>query len=116
MAGSYAGRPAAPSQYAIPETIQIHPIDRAQHRPHQMIFRQPLHQRRWHQQQLTTITTNEFSSHAEVSFTRQTTPISGSLATLQRSRLPAGEFCFDTSLAAELLAQGRMRAAIPRIA
>ena len=39
--------------------VQIHLLSRTQHRPHQMILRQPLHQRRRHRQQLTTITTNE---------------------------------------------------------
>jgi hypothetical protein len=45
------------------EATEIHLIHRPQHRPHQMILRQPLTQRRRHQQQLTTLTTNEFSSH-----------------------------------------------------
>ena len=47
----------------LPETVEIHLIHRPQNRPHQMILRQPLHQRRRHQQQLTALTRNEFSSH-----------------------------------------------------
>jgi hypothetical protein len=60
VTGSAAGR-AQPIR--LPEPVQIHRIDRAQHRPHQMILRQPLAQRRRHQQHLPTLTTHEFSSH-----------------------------------------------------
>ena len=45
------------------EPGQIHLLHRAQHRPHQMILRQPLPLRRRHQQHLPTLTTHEFSSH-----------------------------------------------------
>ena len=45
---------------------QIDPIDCVQHRPHQMILRQPLHQRRRHQQQLLALARNEIMGHAGI--------------------------------------------------
>jgi len=41
-----------------------------QNGPHQMLLRQPIRQRRRHQQQLTTITPTEFSSHPGSVLTR----------------------------------------------
>ena len=46
------------------ETAEVHLIHSTEHRPDQMILRQPLDQRRRHQQQLTTVNPSEFSSHA----------------------------------------------------
>jgi len=59
-------RRAARATQPIPlsETSQIHRINRAEHRPHQMILGHPLHHRRRHQQQLAALTRNEISSHA----------------------------------------------------
>ena len=54
-------RPTQPIHRLKP--LEIHLLDRPQNRPHQMILRQPVRQRRRHQQQLTTITTNEVQSH-----------------------------------------------------
>ena len=57
-------RPARATQsVALIEPIQIHLLNGTQHRPHQMILRQPLHQRGRHQQQLTTVNRYEISSH-----------------------------------------------------
>jgi hypothetical protein len=44
---------------------QIHVPDRVDHEPRQMVLRQPLPQRRRHQQQLLTITLDEVLSHAQ---------------------------------------------------
>ena len=62
-AGSYGGTTRPPQPIRLRETVKVHLLDRPQDRPHQVILRQPLHQRRRHQQQLTAITTNEISSH-----------------------------------------------------
>jgi hypothetical protein len=45
------------------EAAQVHLLNNTQNRPNQVILRQPLRQRRRHQQQLTTINSNEFFSH-----------------------------------------------------
>ncbi len=47
----------------LPEPIKVHLINGTKHRPHQVLLRQPLSQRRRHQQQLTTIDRYEISSH-----------------------------------------------------
>ena len=54
-------RPTQPIRH--PEPVKIHLLDRPQDGPHQVVLRQPVRQRRRHQQQLTTITTNEVQSH-----------------------------------------------------
>jgi hypothetical protein len=52
------------------EPVQIHLINRPQHRPHQMILRQPIHQRRRQQQHLPTITRNEVLTHPNIVLSR----------------------------------------------
>jgi hypothetical protein len=57
-------RPARSTKPIPPlEPLQVHLINRAQHRPNKVILRQPLLKRRRHQQQLIPITTNEFVRH-----------------------------------------------------
>jgi hypothetical protein len=50
-------------QAALP---QVHLLDRRQHKPREVILRQPLAQARWHQQHLLPITRQEVLSHAEM--------------------------------------------------
>jgi hypothetical protein len=50
------------------EAAQVHVLDRGQDRPHQVILRQPLKQRRRHQKHLLTITFDELGSHAGIVF------------------------------------------------
>ena len=46
--------------------IQIHLLHRRQHEPREVVLRQPLHQRRRHQQHLLTITRQEVLGHARI--------------------------------------------------
>jgi hypothetical protein len=49
------------------KTTEIDLLDRAQHRPHEMIFRERLTQRRRHQQHPPTLTTDALASHPQKS-------------------------------------------------
>ena len=45
------------------EPVQVHLLDRAKHRPHKVILRQPIPQRRRQQHHLPTVTRNEVLTH-----------------------------------------------------
>lgn len=51
------------------ELPQVHPLDGLDHKPHEVVLRQPLTQRRRHQKRLLTITTDEVLGHRGILFT-----------------------------------------------
>ena len=48
------------------EAVQVHLLHRAEHRPDQMILRQPIRKRRRQQKRLTTVTRDEVLSHPDM--------------------------------------------------